>query len=29
VQLAVKYGYVLGTIEENAAVGIEMPAFTG
>ena len=29
VQVAKKYGYVLGAPEENAAVGIEMPAFTG
>ncbi|OBE94139.1 cupin domain-containing protein [Mycobacterium sp. 852002-10029_SCH5224772] len=29
VQAAEKYGYVLGTPEENAAVGIEVPAFTG
>jgi len=24
-----KYGYVLGTPEENAAVGITMPVFSG
>jgi quercetin dioxygenase-like cupin family protein len=28
-QLAADYGYRLGTPEENAAVGIELPAFTG
>jgi quercetin dioxygenase-like cupin family protein len=27
--IAAKYGYWLGTLEENAAVGIEMPKFAG
>jgi quercetin dioxygenase-like cupin family protein len=29
VQTATKYGYVLSTPEENVAVGIEMPMFSG
>lgn len=28
VRTSIEYGYVLGTPEENAAVGIELPAFT-
>ena len=29
VEVSAKYGYVLGTPEENAAVGIETPQFAG
>jgi quercetin dioxygenase-like cupin family protein len=29
VETAIRYGYTLGTPEENAAVGIELPKFSG
>ena len=29
VEVSAKYGYVLGTPQENAAVGITMPQFAG
>ncbi|WP_253851712.1 cupin domain-containing protein [Mycobacterium sp. 1423905.2] len=29
VETSLRYGYVLGTPEENAAVGIDLPPFTG